>query len=70
VILCPALNHDFLLSVELDRIATLPVRTPKKLSFHPLKGNTHRGRNPDVDADVAGRRFVTEPSRRRPAGGK
>jgi len=41
--------------------------SPKKLSFHPLKGNTPSAGNADVDADISGRRFITEPPRRRTA---
>ena len=39
----PALDNNFLFGVELDAITALGVRSPKKLSFHPLNGKYAMG---------------------------
>src|SRR5947209_18932218 len=68
VFLGPALDNDFLVCIELDRIASLTVEIAKKAVLPPAKRKVRHGRSdPDVDADVARRRLIAKAARRRSA---
>src|ERR671922_977632 len=67
----PALDHDFGFGEKFNGVASLPVKNAEKAFFPSAEGEIGHGRgNPDVDANVACRRFVTELARRRAAGGE
>src|SRR5690242_4860930 len=67
----PSLNDDFLVGIELDRIATLGMHDAKEAIFPAAEGKIrHRCGYADVNADVPGRGLVTKFSRCRSAGGK
>src|SRR5436190_9196969 len=64
----PALDYDFLLSVELDSVAALRMLDAKEAVLPAAERKvSHRRRNSNVDADVPRRCFVTELAGRRAA---
>src|SRR5882724_321901 len=69
VILGPALDHDFLFRIELDGVASLGVHNSEKAVFPAAEREVgHRRGDANVDANIARRRFVTEPAGGRAAG--
>src|SRR5256885_1792966 len=57
----PPFDHDFLLRVEIDRVAALLVEIAEEAVFPSREGEVgHRRRDPDVDADVARPGLVPE----------
>src|SRR5437879_10656380 len=65
----PALDHNLLLGVELDRVAALSVHYAEKTLFPPAERKIGHGRGyADVDPYISCRRFVTETARGRAAG--
>src|SRR5580658_3452434 len=64
----PALNDNLLVSVKLDGVAPLAVEIAEKAVLPSAKRKVSHGRgNPNVNADVTGRRFIAEAPRRRSA---
>src|SRR2546421_11598846 len=64
--LCPALDDNFLVGVELDRVATLPVHVAEEAVFPAtIREVRHRRGNADVDANISSRRVMTGAWRRR-----
>src|ERR1022692_1926105 len=71
VLFSPALYYDFLVGVELDGVAALAVEIAEEAVLPSAEREVGHGRgDSDVDADVAGRSFVAEAARGRPAGGE
>src|SRR5215467_3444567 len=67
----PALDHNFLVGVELDRIATLSMQIAEEAVLPSAEWKIrHRRGNSDIDPNVAGWSLVAEPSGRRSARGK
>src|SRR6202140_1974344 len=68
VLLGPALDDDFLVGVELNGIAALPVQIAKEAVLPPAEREIgHGSGDSDVDADVARGRLVAEAARGRSA---
>src|SRR3989440_9085414 len=64
--LCPALDDNFLVGVELGRVATLAVHVAEEAIFPATtREGRHRRGNAAVDPDISGRRFIEEAARRR-----
>src|SRR5438309_9986863 len=69
VLFCPALNNNFLVGIELDRVAALAVQIAEEAVLPSAEGEIRHGRgNANVDADIARGRFVAEAASRRSAG--
>ena len=65
----PALDHDFRIGVELNRIFALRVQDAEETFLPPIKREIRHGRgDPNVDSDISRGRFVPEFARRRTAG--
>src|SRR5262249_49925062 len=70
----PALDHDLLVGVELDRVATLAVQVAEETPLPPAEREARDGRgDAEVDPDVSGLHLVAElprggPARREEAG--
>src|SRR5919109_1960824 len=68
VLFGPALDYNFFLGIKLDGIAALSVHDAKEAVFPPTERKISHGRGyTDVDPDISGGRFVTEPARGRTA---
>src|ERR1700731_2006152 len=64
VLLGPALDYDFLLGIELDRVPALSMQDAEEAVFPAAEREiSHGSRYADVDSDIAGGSFVTEPTR-------
>src|ERR1700678_3914822 len=64
----PAFDYYFLVGVELDGVAALAMKIAEETVLPAAEREIGHGRSdPDVDADISRRRFVTEPARGRPA---
>src|SRR5476649_2598242 len=71
MLLGPPLHHNFLFRVELHSITALSVQHAKEAVFPSAEWKVRHGRShSNVDANVARRRFITEPSCCRAAGCK
>src|SRR5579863_9835945 len=71
MLLGPALDHYFLVGVELDSVAALAVEIAEETVLPSAEWKISHGcGDPDVDADVAGGRLVAEAARGRAARGK
>ena len=69
VLLRPALDNNFLIGIELDGVATLPVEIAEKTILPTAKRKIrHGGGHADVDSDIASGRFVAESPRSGTAG--
>ena len=69
VLVSPALDHDFLVRVELDGVASLRVHVAEETAFPSGEREIGHWRGyTDIDADIACRGFVPELARRRAAG--
>src|ERR1700692_706930 len=67
----PAFDYDFFVGVELDGVAALAVEVAEETVLPSAEGEVGHGRgDSDVDADVAGGRFVAEAARGRSARGE
>ena len=65
----PAFHYDFLIGIELNRVAALPMQVAKEAILPSAEREVRHGRcHADVDPDIARWRFITEASRRRTAG--
>ena len=61
VLLRPALYHDLLLRVELNRVVSLSVQYSEETVFPSAKGEVcHGSRHADVDPDISGGRAVAK----------
>src|SRR5436309_452260 len=70
-ILGPAFDHNLLLGVELNRVATLAVQHSEKAVLPTAERKVgHRRRDSDVYADISCSYFITKLARRRAAGGE
>ena len=57
----PAFHYDFFVGVELDGVAALAVEVAEEAVLPSAEGEVGHGRgDSDVDADIAGGRFVAE----------
>src|SRR6266567_1351826 len=66
VLFGPAFDHDFLVGVELYRVAALTVEIAEEAVLPSAEREVGHGRgDSDVNANVAGRRFIAETARRR-----
>ena len=71
VFFCPTFNHDFLIRIEFDRIATLAMEIAEETVLPSTERKIcHWGRHADIDSDVSSRRLVAEAARRRSARSK
>src|ERR1035438_800814 len=71
VLFGPAFDDDFLVSVELNGIAALPMQIAEEAVLPSTEREVGHGRgDSDVDADVARGRFVAEAARGRSARGE
>ena len=69
VLLCPALDNNFLVRVELDGVSSLPVQVAEKTILPSAERKIGHGRrNTNVDPDIPCRSLVTELPRCGPAG--
>src|SRR5271157_4950499 len=68
VLLRPALDHNFLLGVELDRVASLSVHDAEEAVFPSAERKVCHGRgHANVNSDIPRGSFIAEAPRRRPA---
>src|SRR5690348_2534499 len=71
VLFCPALNNNFLIGIELNGVATLPMEVAEKAILPAAEGEIcHRRGYADVNSDIAGGRLVAESPRGGTAGCK
>src|SRR5580698_2381644 len=67
----PAFDHYFLFRVKLDGVTALAMHDSEEAVFPAAEREIGHGcGDADVDADISGRSFVTEASRRCAAGSK
>src|SRR5208282_3429984 len=71
LLLRPALDDNFFLGVELDRIPSLSMHDAEETVFPSAEREVcHGRRHANVNSNIARRSFIAEAARRRPARGK
>src|SRR5437868_2207192 len=71
VFAAPTLDHDFLVSVKLDGVASLAMYGSEEAFLPATEGEIRHGSgHTDVDADIPRWCFIAEFARRRAAGGE
>src|ERR1700675_4317196 len=66
VFLRPALDHNFLFRIELDRVPSLCMHDAEEAVFPPAERKVSHGRgHSNIDSDIPRRCFITEAPRRR-----